>query len=266
MQATQANNYLITDDTEPAHLPFTETPGPNVPHSCQTPEDCFSLFFDGSLWQFLVDTTNTYADRLSGCLYKNWQPVTVEEMQGFVGVILKMGIIQLSNLKDYWSTDDATELPFLRSVFSMNRFQILRAFHIGDPDSTLKLDRLLPAFQTAFTPSQEVAVDESVISFQGRVSFRQYLKGKPNPWGIKAFVLAGSKTGYLHNVVVYYGRETELVREDLPHTVRVVLTLVEDLHNKGHDLYVDRFYNSPLLASELEKVGITVTGKDRNGN
>ena len=32
------------------------------------------------------------------------------------------------------------------------------------------------------------------------------------------------------------------------------------MHNKGHDLYVDRFYNSPLLAVELGKVGITVTG------
>ena len=60
---------------------------------------------------------------------------------------------------------------------------------------------------------------------------------------------------------MYYGRETELIREDLPHTTRVVLTLVEGLHNKGYDLYVDRFYNSPLLATELEKVGITVTGK-----
>ncbi len=48
----------------------------------------------------------------------------------------------------------------------------------------------------------------------------------------------------------------------MPHTMRVVLTLVEDLQNKGYDLYVDRYYNSPLLASELEKVGITVTGKD----
>ena len=35
---------------------------------------------------------------------------------------------------------------------------------------------------------------------------------------------------------------------------------MEPFHNKGYDLYVDRFYTSPLLASELTKVGITVTG------
>ena len=59
---------------------------------------------------------------------------------------------------------------------------------------------------------------------------------------------------------VYYGRETQLIDNDNPHTVRVVQTLVEPFHNKGYDLYVDRFYTSPLLASELMKVGITVTG------
>ena len=38
------------------------------------------------------------------------------------------------------------------------------------------------------------------------------------------------------------------------------MTLADGMHNKGHDLYVDRFYNSPLLAVELAKAGITVTG------
>ena len=43
-------------------------------------------------------------------------------------------------------------------------------------------------------------------------------------------------------------------------TRRVVMTLADGMHDKGHDLYVDRFYNSPLLAVELAKAGITVTG------
>ncbi len=45
--------------------------------------------------------------------------------------------------------------------------------------------------------------------------------------------------------------------------MRVVLTLLSGsgLEQKGYDLYVDRFYNSPLLATELLKIGITITGK-----
>ena len=61
-------------------------------------------------------------------------------------------------------------------------------------------------------------------------------------------------------MLMHYGKETMLSRGDMPHMVRVVLTLVEGLDNQGYDLYVDRFYTSPLLATELEKVGITITG------
>ena len=106
-----------------------------------------------------------------------------------------MGIIQLKNLKDYWSTDMTTNLPFFQSVFSRNRFfRILGCLHVGEIDSDDKcekieplLDLLQPAFSSSYTPAQNVAIDESVIAFKGRVSFRQYLKGKPTPWGIKAF-------------------------------------------------------------------------------
>ena len=252
-----------------------EQPGPKVPPSCQTPEDCFSLFFDDTLLQYLVDTTNTYVQKKlatmtisSQSLYRNWKPVTVEEMKGFVAVVLNMGIVQLTNLKDYWSTDDTTNFPFFRSVFFRDRFfQIFGMLYVGDPDGTTKrskiqplLDRLCPVFEATFTADKQIAVDESVINYKGRVSFRQYLKGKPHPWGIKVFVLSDSRTGYLQRVCVYYSKETQLVENDLPHTVRVVQTLVVLFHNKGYDLYVDRFYTSPLLASELTKVGITVTG------
>ena len=30
--------------------------------------------------------------------------------------------------------------------------------------------------------------------------------------------------------------------------------------DKGYDVYLDRFYNSPLIATELKRKGITVTG------
>ena len=105
-----------------------------------------------------------------------------------------------------------------------------------------------------------MAIDESVIAFKGRVTFRQYLKGKLTPWGIKAFVLADSVSGYLYKVAICYGRATELVGPELPHTARVVLTLVDGLEDKGYDIYLDRFYNSPLIATELKRKGITVTG------
>lgn len=130
----------------------------------------------------------------------------------------------------------------------------LGCLHIGAIDSSIKKDKVIPLlnllqplFESSFTLSQQIAIDESVIAFKGRVSFRQYMKGKPHPWGIKAFVSADSVTGFLYCVIIYFGKQTDLSHPDLPHTARVVLILTEGLNDKGHDLYIDRFYNAPLV-------------------
>ena len=65
----------------------------------------------------------------------------------------------------------------------------------------------------------------------------------------------------MYNLVVYYGKETQLLsRPGLNHTTNVVLTLMAPLAGLGHDLYTDRFYTSPLLASELLYIDTTLTG------
>ena len=231
--------------------------------------------FTTTVWEFLVNKTNQYARHKTPkhtgrrSLYCNWRPVTIQEMKAFVGVILNMGIVQLQKVNDYWSTSFTCNIPFFRQTFSRDRFfQIFGMLHAGEINHQSKpqkiqpfLDLISPIIKTNYNLGRQIAVDESVITFKGRVSFRQYLKGKPNPWGIKAFVLADSNTGYMHNMLIYYGRDTALVdRPELSHTVKVVITLVEYLKNQGHDLYTDRFYTSPVLADNLDPLGITITG------
>ena len=65
----------------------------------------------------------------------------------------------------------------------------------------------------------------------------------------------------MHNLLVYYGKDTCLIeRPDLSHTCKVVLTLCDYLKKKQYDLYTDRFYTSLPLADELDEIGFTVTG------
>ena len=65
----------------------------------------------------------------------------------------------------------------------------------------------------------------------------------------------------MYNLVIYYGKETLLLANPrLNHTTRVCLSLMEPLKNMGYDLYTDRFYTSPILASELLQIGTTITG------
>ena len=122
------------------------------------------------------------------------------------------------------------------------------------------IDIAIPLFRQYFIPDRAVAVDEAMIAYRGRVAFRQYIRGKLHPWGIKAYVLADSATGYLYSVVIYYGKETKFVRPDLNHSTRAVLSLVQPIVNSGYDIYTDRSYTSPILAIELTKLGTTLTG------
>ena len=190
-----------------------------------------------------VRLQNTAPRRRS--VFRNWKDITLVEIKVFVGVIIQMGLVQLSDIKDYWSTHVTLNLPFFRSVFSRDRFlQIFWMLHVGEQPSVNKrskiqpfLDLLIPLFQRHLIPAQELSIDEAMIAFRGRVGFRQYIRGKPQPWGIKAYVLSESRTGYMYNLVIYYGKETQLMtKQGLNHTTNVVLTLMEPLKGLGHDL------------------------------
>ena len=216
-----------------------------------------------------MDTTNSYArTRLSTVtlprrsLFQNWRDITQIEMRAFIGMIINMGLTQLSDIKDYWSTHTTLNLPFFRSVFSRDRFlQIYWMLHVGELPSTTKrskiqpfIDLLIPLFQRYLNPARELSIDEAMIAFRGRVAFRQYIRGKPQPWGIKAYVLSESRSGYMYNLVIYYGKERQLITAPgLNHTTRVILTAMTPLANMGYDLYTDRFYTSPMVADELLK-------------
>ena len=97
-------------------------------------------------------------------------------------------------------------------------FCIFRYLHLQDNQAAVNrddkmwkmrwfLDCLLAQFQALYEVDGNVSVDESMIKFKGRLSFRQYLPMKPTKWGIKVWVMAESATGYVTNFQVYAGRE-----------------------------------------------------------
>jgi len=45
---------------------------------------------------------------------------------------------------------------------------------------------------------EELAVDEAMIPFKGRLGFKQYMKDKPTEWGIKVFVLVKGTMTIVH--------------------------------------------------------------------
>ena len=59
----------------------------------------------------------------------------------------------------------------------------------------------------------------------------------------------------MYNLVIYYGKETLLtIIPGKNHTTNVIMTLMEPLANMEYDLYTDRFYTSPEVATELLQI------------
>lgn len=53
-----------------------------------------------------------------------------------------------------------------------------------------------------------------MVLFKGKLSVKQYMRGKPCPWGVKIFVLA-SENGMIYDFILYQGSSTELSQDNL---------------------------------------------------
>ena len=117
------------------------------------------------------------------------------------------------------------------------------------------IDDLSEKFMKFYTPSQNIALDESLLLFKGRLLFRQYLPAKRSRFGIKIYSIS-DQNGYVYHFRVYTGATDKLhdVEAQLPDeakrftkTEQLVIYMMLPLLNKGYSLYVDNFYSSTKL-------------------
>ncbi|XP_052233052.1 uncharacterized protein LOC127845914 [Dreissena polymorpha] len=80
-------------------------------------------------------------------------------------------------------------------------------------------------------------------------------------WGIKVWTLAESETGYIHQFQVYTGKE-ENQEKGLSH--RVVTDLIGHLNHTNIRVFMDNYYTSPALLTDLHMRGVYACGTVRN--
>lgn len=269
-----SNNYSKWKDPirHPARvIPFTEPTGMKLPFSAvfnqADPANFYALLVPDSLFEIIADETNLFAtqsllgnDIRPSLRSHSWQPTDKDEMKRFFGLILFMGLVKLPAINYYWSTDDIMGQTFPRTVMNRNRFEILLQYlHFADNESSnpndvigeirFLVNLLNKNFKAYYSPKEEVCVDESMIPFRGRLSFRQYNKSKRHKYGIKLFKVC-TNPGYTINVQIYSGKNFDTVSNT---PTKVVLSLCEELLNKGHTIATDNWYTSLELAYELLK-------------
>jgi hypothetical protein len=147
------------------------------------------------------------------------------------------------------------------------------------------IDEVRTRFKAMWSLNQQITVDESMVMYNGKYCpVRQYMPFKPIRFGIKVWAAADAISKYLWNFEVYCGKQgnpydavllsdTEVGHgmESPDDNVRagkgeglqgrnVIMSLLEDLHGRGHILTTDNFFTSvPLFLDLLEK-GIMATG------
>ena len=208
-----------------------------------------------------------------------WHPVTREEMEAFIGIIILMGIIKLPRFRMYWKEDYLIHQEGISAVMSRTRFlQIWHYFHladnsvappVGDPgyDKIYRvrefLNIILGNISREYKLSRDIAIDETMVPHKGRLSFKQYIKNKPTQWGIKLWVLSESTTGYVYKFQVYLGKEGGNPEQNLAR--RVVRDLTAPIEGNNHHLYMDNFYCDPHLFKERLNSGVYCCGTVRSG-
>jgi hypothetical protein len=149
-------------------------------------------------------------------------------------------------------------------------FMLFKFFHLannkrGKHDKLHKvrevLELMVHNWQSAYSLDQDnISIDESIIAFKGRSPFTQYMPAKPHKWGMKAWVMAESKTGYMYNMNIYQGAGDKASELEGGLAYNVVLDLVQPIHDNLHHIYMDNFFTSPALFESLADRGLGACG------
>ena len=241
----------------------------------ESPLQYFQRFFTADMLELIADNTNLYSSQKLGpdkCV-----KTSAKEIELIIGIFLRMGLVEMTGTRNYWETE--TRFGPVADVMSRNRFLLLLSvIHFVNNDNVSEEDRVkdklwkLRPFLKMFrdqclllTPTQHQAVDEQMVPYKGKFSgIRQYIKGKPNPWGFKVWARCDS-TGLLHDFSVYQGKNDNTKIDGLGLSSSVVIRLCETLPDHcGFKVLADNLFTSIELIQKLLDRGIYYVGTVRN--
>jgi hypothetical protein len=181
-------------------------------------------------------------------------------MLKFLGILIEIGLVQMPKLEYYWSNSQLYGSEIIRSTMARDRFELLLKFwHFSDnnkyhsnPDRLFKLkpllDLLKARFSSVYIPGAVVTIDETMIPWRGRLSFKQYIPGKAHKYGVKMYKLAATN-GYTWNYLIYTGQQDPMA--GLGHAETIVMNLLDGLSGCYRTVVADNFFTSISLAKRL---------------
>ena len=206
----------------------------------------------------------------------NWRDVGEGDMKIFLAHLIAMGLVRKGAIERYWDHGETVKTPFFGTYMGRNTFQaILSNLQVSDSTKDLpcnnpnhdKLFKVCPFvdmmdrnFLQSYKAGRDLSVDEGCCPYKGRVQFKCYNPKKPSKWHMKLFEVSDARTGYVVAFEIYCGKnntrivmDAEVLDPQCNTTTKTVIGLLQkgNLLGKGHHVYMDNYYTSPELFSEL---------------
>ncbi|XP_060846360.1 piggyBac transposable element-derived protein 3-like [Rhopalosiphum padi] len=214
-------------------------------YEIQAPLVYFNRYFNDAEIEKMAEMTNRYAIQNGSSWNK---PTDIWEIKTFIALHIRMGCLKYPRVRMYWDT--TLGLSNFSQYMTVNRFFSLRTnFHVVDNltlsnDNKDRFKKFRPMYDCVrkrckqLIVERNISIDEQIVPFTGKLNIKQYCKGKPNPWGVKIYVMCGS-SGTIYDFLLYQGSATEF---DIPPQIQkqvgmggsVVLTLTQDLEKNKH--------------------------------
>lgn len=230
--------------------------------------DYFKMYFDDS------DAENICACTSLKYLVEQNKPMnlSVEEVKKFIGISILMSCLKFPQIKMYWAR--LTRVEQIVKSMTRRRFFSIRSHLkvvIDDDisedmrrnDRLWKIKPLVDKIRNTCLSLERrpiVAIDEQMIPFTGVCAVKQFVRGKPNPEGLKNFVCA-TPEGLILDFEIYQGKGTLLEAIDVNLGVgpSAVLRLTRSL-KPATQVFIDRFFTTIPLLEHLLRKNIVCTG------
>lgn len=264
---------------------ITNTPGvKGTAKLAKTEIETWSLFITNSMLNTILTHTNTrIKNKRDNCPENKEQyhmaDVSLDELKAYIGLLYIAGLNRSNrqNLNDLWRTD-GTGVEIFRSTMSLQRFYFLQN-NLRFDDKTTRderkktdnlaairdiMENFIDNIGEHYVPTENLTIDEMLLSFRGRCSFRVYIPNKPAKYGIKIQALVDAEKFYILKLEVYAGKQPPGPFQLSNKAFDIVNRLVEPITKTNRNVTFDNWFTSyPLMIHLLTQHSLTSVGTVR---
>ncbi|XP_048853990.1 nucleolar protein dao-5-like isoform X5 [Brienomyrus brachyistius] len=269
---TNEIKWSSSPDIAQPYCPATlhKVPGPTKLAVRQVSDirSAFELFISKSIQKDLLKMTNLEGKRI---YRKQWKDMDDVDMHAFYGVLILSSVYKSKREKPRSLWDPKTGRPIFSAVMSWMDFNkctnCLRfdkwkkecARQQEDELAEIQpvWDKWVEQLPLMYNPGSNVTVDERLIKFKGRCSFKQYMPSKLARYGIKIWAACDAASSYAWNMQICTEKAKDVISKR-DQGMRVMFDMTQGL--SGHHITCGGFFTSYDLGQKLLKRNMTMVG------